>query len=203
MCVTWLGFLCIATIMFIKYRSEDFLTFGLVWLPVWTHWLYCAPKTLYWFPLYFHLICYYLKCRLISIEDELKDIIKSQIHWTRKEILINVLLRRHQRIMKQIKCYNDFWNQYLTQCMIIFGPIILFLSYLYFFTFMIILMKIEFTLALIANTFLLTFVLISSSEVSNRTQTTYKLLNSLFVAKLSIKTKLKVLISLQMIYSKH
>ena len=189
--ITWLGLVAMVTLTVLSNNTEDLLTFGLLWLPLWTHWLYYYPKTLYWFPMYFHLICYYLKHRLIRIENRLKGLTKKGVPLQR-EYVLNKLLRSHHKILIKINSYDIYWNQFLTQSLLILCPIILFLSYLYFFTFMPILPKIEFTIVLIANALLMAFLLGSASEVSKRTDTTYKLLNSYCVHQFSIQTKLKV-----------
>ena len=190
--IGWIGVFTIICFLYMNYTTRDFFTFGLLWIVFWSHWLYYCPKMLYWFPMYFHLNCYYLKHRLISIEKSFKLMIKAPTPLSLKEIHLRYLLRRHQKMTIKIYLYNKYWNHFLRQCMVIFVPIVLFLSYLYFFTIMPTLPLIEWTIVLMANVLLVAFLLVSTSEVSNRTQITYKLLNSFCVQKSSIKMKLKV-----------
>ena len=190
--IAWIGFLCITTLMYFNYTTNDFLIFSPIWLPVWALWLYYCPKLLYWFPIYFHLICYYLRSQLISVEMKLKLLRRKSMNLRQKEVLLKGLLKTHRNICLKMKYYNNFWSQYLTQSLIIFVSIILFLSYLYFFTFMPILPKIEFTIVLFVEIFIVILLIVSASEVSHRTQVIYQLLQSLSNQNFSIKTKLKV-----------
>ena len=190
--IMWLGVLSIITLMYFNYTTKDFLIFGLLWLPVWTLWVYNVPKLLYWFPFYFHLICYYLRSQLITIEEKLKVLKTKRMGLTQKEAFLKDVLKSHLNICRKIHFYNKFWSQFITQTLIIFVSIILFLSYLYFFTFMPIIPKIEFTIILFVKTFFVTLLIVSASEVSHRTQVIYQLLQSLSIHNFSIKTKLKV-----------
>ncbi len=78
----------------------------------------------------------------------------------------------------------------------IFLTIICFLSYLYFFTPMPCIPKQEFSIILLFHVLLIIILLYSDSSVSHFSITTYKLLQSIGVENFSIRSKLKVCITI-------
>ena len=80
------GFMFIITIIFyVNYKFEDFLIFGIPWVIVWGIWTYVGCIIVYWMPAYYYVLCYYIKLRLISINQKLKIFIKSSDRLTKRE----------------------------------------------------------------------------------------------------------------------
>jgi hypothetical protein len=190
--ITIFGSLALTIIMYVNYKTHDFFIFGIIWITIWSVWMYYASVVIYWFPTYFYIICYYMKIQLKFINRDIKNIKLTKIPIQLKEILLIKLLVKHQNIYRKIKIYNNYWKKYLSQSFIIFLTIILFLSYLYFFTSMTFLPKFEFTIVLTVHVLILIVLTYSASSVSHFSTTTYKLLQSISVEKFSIRSKLKV-----------
>jgi hypothetical protein len=194
--ITLCGMLALIMIFYIKYELYDFLIYGIIWVIIWTVWIYYVSIVIYWFPSYYFIICYYLKRQLFILENDIKNIKSSRISISRKEALILRILENHHKICHKITIYNNYWQKYLSQSFMIFLTIICFLSYLYFFTPMPWLPKLEFSIVLLVHFSILIVLLYSSSSVSHFSITTYKLLQSIALEDFSIRSKLKVCITL-------
>jgi hypothetical protein len=190
--ITLCGMLAIIMILYINYELYDFLMYGIIWIIIWTVWIYYVSVVIYWFPSYYFIICYYLKRQLLILENDIKNIKRSRIAISRKEALIRRIFENHHKICHKITIYNNYWQKYLSQSFMIFLTIILFLSYLYFFTPMPWFLKLEFSIVLLVHFLILIVLLYSSSSVSHFSITTYKLLQSIALEDFSIRSKLKV-----------
>jgi hypothetical protein len=192
--ITLYGMLVVFIIFYINYELYDYLMYGIIWVIIWGVYIYYACVGIYWFPSYYYIICYYFKIQFRILENDIKLIKRSQnnIPVLRKEALMMRLIKNHNEICRKLTNYNNFWQKYLSQTFIIFLTIILFLSYLYFFTNMPPLPKFEFTFVLSVHVLLIIILLYSSSIVSHFSITTYKLLQSIAVENFSIRSKLKV-----------
>ncbi len=168
--------------------------YGIIWIIFWAVWMYYACVVIYWFPSYYYIICYYFKTQFRILENDIKLIKRSQnnIPVLRKEALMKRMIKNHNEICTKLTNYNNFWQKYLSQTFIIFLTIILFLSYLYFFTNMPPIPKFEFTIVLSVHILLIIILLYSSSLVSHVSITTYKLLQSIAVENFTVISKLKV-----------
>jgi ABC-type multidrug transport system fused ATPase/permease subunit len=192
--ITLFGLFALFLIFYKNYAFEDFLTYGIIWSFIWTVWVYYACVVIYWLPSYFYIICYYFKTQFRILENHIKLIKRSQnnILVLRKEALIMRFIKNHNEICRKLTNFNNFWQKYLSQTFMIFLTIILFLSYLYFFTNMPPIPKFEFTIILSFHVLVIVILLYSSSSVSHVSITTYKLLQSIAVENFTVRSKLKV-----------
>jgi hypothetical protein len=192
--ITLFGWFALFLIFYVNYAFEDFLTYGIIWCFIWAVYIYYACVSIYWFTSYYYIICYYFKTQFRILENDIKLIKVSQnnIPVLRKEALIKRFIKNHNKIFRKLTNYNNFWQKYLSQSFMIFLSIILFLSYLHFFTNMPPIPKYEFSIILLFHVLLIIILLYSSSSVSHVSITTYKLLRSIAVLNFTVRSKLKV-----------
>ena len=199
--IIWIGWLCIWAMMFYGFETKDLLMMGWLWIPSWLMWVYHCPKILYWFPIYFYLICCYIDSQLALIEQKLIILDKSPLSLRNKDIILRNLMKRHQKTCALLEHYNHYWQPFIAQTLVIFLAIILFLSYINFFTAIPLYLRIEFTIILIVKTLFLLLILVSASVVSHRTNAMTYTFNSVCAQSLLLRTLRKVINVSQKFYS--
>jgi hypothetical protein len=133
------------------------------------------------FPLvYFYLIWHYIKIKIKEQNDFIaKAIVERKVIKSQK---IMRSIRSLDGIYSELNQYNrDFWSLYLLSIWLIFGLLLNFTTYFYFFAKLSLIIKliVGYGLGFIILMFFIT--LISASSVNYEANKTYKLLNHIMV----------------------
>lgn len=196
--VNWVTFGAIIVIglpMALYYNLIDYLLYGFTWTTLWGIWCYYACQTMYHFPGYYFIVCYYLKIRLILIEERLNDYRNLLKHLTmiQKISMMRRLIKDHNEICITINKYNMYWKKYLTVTYSIVVILICFISYLVFISNVKWYTRLEYSIVLSAHSLLMIIVTYSASSVSHYNEVLYRNICSLYVYfKFPICVKLEV-----------
>jgi len=176
----------------------DFILFGILWSILWPVWTYTCGSLAFWSAAYYYIVCYYLKIRLNSIQNKLRDLLsKSRTSKIRSKCsTIKQILEEHNDLCRKIDNYNKFWRKYLTITLLIFISLVCFLSYLVFFPPMKWSLRLEFSVVLMGHTFLIIVLTYSASTISHFNYTLFRDLNSVNV-KFNFSPNMKIRASLK------
>jgi len=153
-----------------NWPQKYFMFYGIPSYLVFCLWMWLTmPHTLSLI-LIFHQMCYYLQLRFSYVNNLL--IQKFKRCKTNRIRELNQLLKEHNRICETVKQYNKFWCITLLIDAFLYTDMVLFISYLAFFSDLVIWLKIfytSFSITFILCLFCIIFSATSvSTEVSNK-----------------------------------
>ena len=155
----------------------------------------CAARINIWQMIYFTIICYYLKIKLISIIKN-KNQLRMFGSYRMRNINIIKILKTLQSIHREIKEYNNnYWSQFLFWLCITFIPINALLIYQIIFAKINIIMRLLYIYAAIFIISMLYFPLNTASSLSTEANNLHKVMIGIFLRNnkyLNFHIKLKV-----------
>jgi hypothetical protein len=145
---------------------HDYLWFGIysyfeVCLWIW----YLTPHTINLI-LVFHQMCYYLQLRFDSVNELLRNYSISKRGKTIHDL--NKILKKHNKICETVKKYNEFWAITLLLDAFLYTSMVLFISYLSFFTQLIPFLRVFFGSFTLIFLLCLCFICYSAISVSTK-----------------------------------
>jgi hypothetical protein len=133
-----------------------------------------------WPFVYFYLICRYIKIKIKQQNDFISKAIVERKPINSTKILRSI--HKFNAIYSEINEYNNqFWSLYLLSIWLIFGSLIIFLSYFFFFAELTIVLKVFFGYAFVLITSIFLFIISTASSVNYEANKIYKLLNQIMV----------------------
>jgi hypothetical protein len=164
----------------INYSFLEIIIFGV------PHSLFTAIAVNYisclmlWPFVYFYLICRYIKIKIKQQNDFISKAIVERKPINSTKILRSI--HKFNAIYSEINEYNNqFWSLYLLSIWLIFGSLIIFLSYFFFFAELTIILKVFFGYAFVLITSIFLFIISNASSVNYEANKIYKLLNQIIV----------------------
>ena len=148
--------------------------------------------------LYFYILCLYLKIKINSLNEKLKEMKRRK-----RFIRIREILQSFDSLYSEINEYNTtFWSKYLFVFWFIFGTFLVVLLFVIIFMEIIFILRLVFIYFIIIFGTSFLFIIFTASSVSYSVNNSYKTLNSLIISYskhnkhyyfISASTKLKVI----------
>ena len=164
------------------------------WVLIFITYCYYSANFLVYQIIYFYLICYYLKIKVINENLKINQILNSKLRLT--NLNIKLILRSMKSLHSEIIEYNNnYWSEFIFWILSITITIMNMCLFYAIYGYIVILRPL-FALIVITFIFLLSIILIISSSISSEVFNSYILLNKLFIYSLknriSTTTKIKV-----------
>jgi hypothetical protein len=178
--VPLMGFLLSLLPFIINCSLLDIILFGIPHSILYTIAVHYTTSIMIWSVVYFYLICRYIKIKIKEQNDFIaKAIIERKVINSQK---ILRLIRNLNEVYTEVNEYDyDFWSLYLLSIWLIFGALLIFLSYFYFFTKMTIILKLIIGYGFVFLTLTFLFIISTASSVNYEANKIYKLLNQIMV----------------------
>jgi len=185
--------------LYLNLSLIEFIVFGIPNTILWTLYAYYSYNFLFWQINYLFLICYYLKCKLRRINQQLSNRIKNKVKSNDRFII--GLVCSLTLIYSEINDYDrSYWCIFLLIVFATFTSIINATLYLILFTEMNLMLRISCLYVVFVFSSALIFIIGITSSVTYEANKVYKLLYSYEAINLkssvSIRKKIKVCIVL-------
>jgi hypothetical protein len=148
----------------VNYPQKYFIFFGIPSYLGFLLWVWSVMPHCLGLILIFHQMCHYLRLRFNFVNLSLIKFYKGRRNHRIREL--NQILDEHNKICAKVKQYNEFWSIPLLMDAILYTSMVLLISYLAFFSQLVLWLRIffgSFSLIFIVSLF---FVFISAASVS-------------------------------------
>lgn len=176
---------------FNRYTLSDFICWGIPWTILYgMFWPYYTCGIIVLPFAYFHSLCYYLKLRMETLNNQIKSI-KSVL--TLSKALPKIITDYHS-VLNIVDRSNTFWRNFTALIYFSYIPLNCFLLYQLIFANIDSIIMVMLFIVLLEESFLvLSFMVLSAAMVNAEAKKCFVQLNSLTKTETNLKNKLKVL----------
>jgi len=163
-----------------RLKTLEIIVIGIPHSIIWYIWTYNMSNLMSWQVIYFFLICYYMKYKICSVNNNLVINLKSsKIYQINHSI---DLIKSLNSLYLEINDYNsNYWSKFLLLIWLTYSAISDSLLYSTIFGKMNLLSRILFIYAAISMSSSLLLIISIASSVNSEANKSYQLLNSLMI----------------------